>query len=445
MKKNDKILAFIINTLIISFLSNSYLLLNYLGSKYLIIPFVLLLIFANLMSLLSVYSIPTFRLMVCCYGARCLKVFLWSTAFSVIYHIFIAFYLFPEQWFTWVLSAILCIIVEAIIFWNGMISVYVASVQLGVRHRLTGILCGMIPVLNIIMLLKIIDTVSNEVEFETAKINENKVRHPKKICDTKYPFLLVHGVFFRDFKYLNYWGRIPDELMKNGAVIFYGNHQSAASSYDSGEELAKRIKEIVDEYECDKVNIIAHSKGGLDSRYAVGCFGVKDNVASITTINSPHRGCIFVDYLFNKMSVKVKQHIAFSYNSAMKKFGDTSPDFLAAVYSLTKEKCEAMNDELKEPDSIFCQSTGSKLSHTANGKFPLNFSYNLVNHFDGPNDGLVSEKSSLWGEKHISLSINGKRGISHGDMVDLNRENIPDFDVREFYVQLAYDLKKRGL
>ena len=30
-------------------------------------------------------------------------------------------------------------------------------------------------------------------------------------------------------------------------------------------------------------------------------------------------------------------------------------------------------------------------------------------------------------------------------MIDLNRENIEGFDVREFYVDLVYDLKKRGL
>ncbi|MGN0374887.1 MAG: hypothetical protein ACI4EN_05245 [Butyrivibrio sp.] len=42
------------------------------------------------------------------------------------------------------------------------------------------------------------------------------------------------------------------------------------------------------------------------------------------------------------------------------------------------------------------------------------------------------------------LSTNGKRGISHGDMIDLNRENIPGFDVREWYVQLVADLKNRG-
>ena len=30
-------------------------------------------------------------------------------------------------------------------------------------------------------------------------------------------------------------------------------------------------------------------------------------------------------------------------------------------------------------------------------------------------------------------------------MVDLNRENIQGFDVREFYVKLAADLKRRGI
>ena len=42
------------------------------------------------------------------------------------------------------------------------------------------------------------------------------------------------------------------------------------------------------------------------------------------------------------------------------------------------------------------------------------------------------------------LRPKGKRGISHGDMIDLNRENIRGFDVREFYVQLVSDLREKG-
>ncbi|MFR3117133.1 MAG: hypothetical protein ACLTOJ_06740 [[Clostridium] symbiosum] len=42
------------------------------------------------------------------------------------------------------------------------------------------------------------------------------------------------------------------------------------------------------------------------------------------------------------------------------------------------------------------------------------------------------------------LTTKEHRGISHGDMIDLNRETIRDFDVREFYVRLVHDLKERG-
>lgn len=36
-------------------------------------------------------------------------------------------------------------------------------------------------------------------------------------------------------------------------------------------------------------------------------------------------------------------------------------------------------------------------------------------------------------------------GISHGDMIDLMREDVPGFDVREFYMELVKGLKARGL
>ena len=97
------------------------------------------------------------------------------------------------------------------------------------------------------------------------------------------------------------------------------------------------------------------------------------------------------------------------------------------------------------PEGVYCQSVGSVLMRAVHGRFPLNVSYHLVKHFDGENDGLVSETAFAWGEKYTLLKPTGKRGISHGDMIDLSRENIPDFDVREFYVGLVSDLKERGL
>lgn len=73
-----------------------------------------------------------------------------------------------------------------------------------------------------------------------------------------------------------------------------------------------------------------------------------------------------------------------------------------------------------------------------------NRTVHIVKHFDGKNDGLVSVESAIWGTNFTLLEPHGSRGISHGDMIDLNRENINGFDVREFYVSLAAYLKERG-
>lgn len=411
-----------------------------------LIPLLLaLFLFVNIGASLSRKYYPSRRVRLCGHGVGCLKMFAVSAIVSVLYHVWLIFRLAPDERILWVWSAAVCIMAEAVIFWNGMISVYLSSVQLGIHHRWVGLLCGMIPVANLFLLARIIKIVGGEVDFETEKALLNESRKERKICRTKYPILMVHGVFFRDFRYLNYWGRIPEELKKNGGVIYYGEHQSAASVEESGREIAERIKNIAEKTGYGKVNIIAHSKGGLDCRCAAARFGAEKYIASITTINTPHHGCEFVDYLLSKIPEGAVSRIASAYNGALKRLGDESPDFISAVKDLTTFRCERLNNEMPLPEGIFCQSVGSGLSRASGGKFPLNYTYHLVKYFDGPNDGLVSENSMRWGENSVFLTAKGKRGISHGDMIDLNRENIPGFDVREFYVSLVSDLRERGL
>lgn len=57
---------------------------------------------------------------------------------------------------------------------------------------------------------------------------------------------------------------------------------------------------------------------------------------------------------------------------------------------------------------------------------------------------MVGEDSFELGSGFTMLRTTGRRGISHGDVIDLKRENIKGFDVREFYVQLVADSKSRG-
>lgn len=397
------------------------------------------LIAANCLPLIAAHTLSTRRLRILKHSVFCLRTFLWSLPAFLCFHIVL--FCCRINYRTLLYSILTCIISEVLLFWNGMLCACFFSEQLELRHRALGLLFGFIPI-NFAILMRIIQIVENEITFEEGKNRLDAVRHDSQLCKTRYPLLLVHGVFFRDCRFPPYWGRIPSELMKNGAEIFYGKHQSAASIEESAKELCARIKEICAKGGFEKVNIIAHSKGGLDARAAAAL--CPQHIASLTTISTPHRGCEFADYLLNNIPSTVQNRIASLYNSAARRKGDHAPDFLAAVRDLTSERCADFDKHSKLPSEIYTQSVGSVLPCPRSGKFPLNFTYSLEKHFVGANDGLASVTSFPFGKKFIMLSPKQKRGISHGDIVDRNRENIPGFDVREFYVQLVNNLKEKG-
>ncbi|MDE7133154.1 MAG: triacylglycerol lipase [Lachnospiraceae bacterium] len=411
----------------------------------------ILILYINFFPTLTVRKVSTTRNKILEDGIALLQIFLITTVVEIVCCIAMLIIGLPAGEDTafshplfWLRQFGLAFLIEFILFWNGILRVYVTSVQLGIKWRVIGAVCGLIPIVHLYVLCRIIRIAGNEVIYENEKYLLNQVRAENQECRTKYPVLLVHGVFFRDFRFFNYWGRIPAELKRNGAVLFYGSQQSAASVADCGEELATRIRQIREETGCDKVNIIAHSKGGLDSRYAISKCGAAPYVASLTTINTPHRGCIFADYLLDKIPDSVCNKVSSKYNAALTLLGDTKPDFMEAVQDLTASACGGRNEVLSDSPQVYYQSIGSRMNAACSGRFPLNMSYPMVKHFDGANDGLVSVDSMKWGSRFTCLTVPGGRGISHGDMIDLNRENIAGFDVREFYVNLVHELKERG-
>lgn len=436
----------IVNWLVLTFTANCALILNFapLAVK-IILAVILALCFMMFNIFPSARKYPTLRLKVLGDGAELILAFWVGMAASApLVGISIGRVIGGESFTNYLAYWILLFICGFVVFWNGIIRVYVTSVQLGIRHRVVGLLLGMIPIANLVMLMKIYIITRREANFETEKHQINESRKSEKICATKYPILLVHGVFFRDNRILNYWGRIPAELRKNGAVICYGNQQSALSVEQSAEELARKIKEIVETSGCGKLNIIAHSKGGLDARYAISKLGCAPYVASLTTINTPHRGCLFAEYLLGSCPARLKNFIENTYNKVYYHLGDSSPNFMAAVRSLTNSSCEQFNKDVPDSPEVMYQSFGSKATNRRSGRFPLNVSYPVVKKYDGDNDGLVALTSASWGERFTPIYPTGKRGITHADMIDLNREDIKGFDVREFYVQMVAELKRKG-
>ena len=438
------------NAIFLTLLMNGYALINLINSHWLIntMFYTFGLIFFILINIKSCYEkkvIPRLRIMIGGYELNIL--FVVTFTINIIVNTLFGVVLIPKylNYADLIINIVLIMIFESILILNGTLRFYFTSIQLGIKWRIVIFLFWWVPIFNIFLIIKVCDIIHNEFELEKEKLELNDVRKESEICKTKYPLLLVHGVFFRDIKHFNYWGRTPKELLRNGTTIYYGEQQSAASVEKSGEELAEKIKQIISETGCEKVNIIAHSKGGLDSRYAISCLGMDKYVASLTTINTPHRGCAFAEYLLNKAPNCLCNHIAKRYNSALKKLGDSDPDFISAVQGLTVKSCLALNENAIDKEGVFYQSVATKMNKSSSGKFPLNLSYNLVRKFDGENDGLVSIKSAKWGENCRSIIVKGKRGLSHADIIDLNREDIKEFDIREFYVEIVRDMKGKML
>lgn len=261
-------------------------------------------------------------------------------------------------------------------------------------------------------------------------------------CDTKYPLLFVHGMGFHDHARLNYWGRIPKVLQENGARIFYGNQDSHGSVENNARFLYGRLEEILAETGAEKINIIAHSKGGLDARYVISGLHMAPYVASLTTICTPHRGSALVDFL-KRMPDRLYRAVCDRIDRYFKLMGDRAPETYRASWQLSPAFAKEFNENYPDADGVYYQSYGSIMKQALSSRI-LCIPYWILKKLDGPNDGLVTAESARWTNFHTLLENRYLRGISHADMIDLSRDDYRGFDVLEFYTRLVQELGEKG-
>ena len=171
----------------------------------------------------------------------------------------------------------------------------------------------------------------------------------------KYPVLLVHGMGFRDYKHIGYWGRIPKALEAMGCDVHFGRQDSNGDIETNGRHLEERIREILAETGAEKVNIIAHSKGGLDSRYAISTLGMGDKVASLTTMSTPHRGSKTVDKLM-KFPQPLVKFGCFFVDCGYRILGDRKPNTYKTICAFTTAQAAAFNAQNPDDSGVLYQS-----------------------------------------------------------------------------------------
>lgn len=256
--------------------------------------------------------------------------------------------------------------------------------------------------------------------------------------------MLVHGAGFRDdMRLYGYWGRIPRSLEDRGALVFLSGQDAWGSVEASAEAVAASIRAALEKTGAPKINLIAHSKGGLEARYLISKLGMGESVASLTTISTPHRGSRALDAV-RRTPGPVYAFISFFPNLWFRLMGDRKPDFFRATRQLSRIECENFNRECPDHPSVLYQSYGARLKTPFSDLlyFFLNI---LVRALEGDNDGLVAVASARWGESLGVIKNEKLRGVSHSDVVDLWRRDLSGFDIRKVYVGIAAGLKARGL
>ena len=202
----------------------------------------------------------------------------------------------------------------------------------------------------------------------------------------KYTIVLAHGLLgFSELRLagqflpgLKYWRGIPVALSAKGIEVIVATVPPSGSVEARAAKLAESIAAKAKGKE---VNIIAHSMGGLDSRYMISQLKPTDfKIKSLTTIATPHRGSSFADYMFETIGPRRIKRI---YN-VIEYFGFETGAFSQLTLKYMRE---SFNPRTPDIADVRYFSYGASLEPTRWSVFAP--SHAIVKREEGINDGLV--------------------------------------------------------
>ena len=258
--------------------------------------------------------------------------------------------------------------------------------------------------------------------------------------NTKYPIILVHGIAIKDFLFIKSFGKIDSILKKEGYKVYKSRIDGFGTIEHNAETLKNEILHILEEEKTDKVNIIAHSKGGLDSKYMILNLGMEDKVASLTTLCTPHKGSPVASSIL-KLPRWGLRWIAFWLNFWYRIFGDKKPDSLTVCKELAESK-DIEDETFEITNKIYCQSYSTHMEH-AKDDFVMGIPLIFFHHYleEENCDGLVKEDSSIFGE-YKGRAFDDS--VSHSEIIDFLVNKKKKERIYSFYKEICNDLVKRG-
>jgi triacylglycerol lipase len=223
-----------------------------------------------------------------------------------------------------------------------------------------------------------------------------------------HPIVLVHGIFnpdslldmvrrwniplLRSLIRFQYFKGVAPYLVSNGFKdVLAPTLDLAAPSAERAGHLKEAVNAFLSQTGAEKVNLIAQSMGGLDSRRMIVDLGMADKVASLTTIGTLHLGTILADHVINDTGGDELIRVARKLLKLDLKGGIDLTEPVCAEFNRRAEDAEAKN-------GVFYQTYSSEPTEDMLIA-PLLLTYRFILEKRGPNDTLVPVDSQRWTDK----------------------------------------------
>jgi triacylglycerol lipase len=208
------------------------------------------------------------------------------------------------------------------------------------------------------------------------------------------PVVLHHGLFGTgDWQLgplkMSYFRRIDRAIIARGHPLIVTRVHPSSSIRNRARQLKESLLRQLDILGLDneRVILVGHSMGGLDARYAVAKLGLADRVAAVVTVTTPHRGSPFADWVIENLGRRL---------GGVRLVSLLHLDMLA-ILDLTTRRCAAFNDRVPDVPGVRYFSVSAARPWNRIPPFALP-AHHVIHTAEGDNDGLVSVKSSTWGE-----------------------------------------------
>lgn len=284
-----------------------------------------------------------------------------------------------------------------------------------------------------------------------------------------YPIILAHGMAgFERIGPVNYFFNVAADLRSRGETVVEAHVPPFESSAVRASYLARYVDDTLSQSGACKVNIIAHSQGGLDGRYLISSLGYGNRVGGLITVSTPHRGSPVADAALGLLP-------GFTYSTINAILGalwsvtvpPDDPSLRASLVQLSRANMtqrfnpQNPNDSRVKYYSVAGRSAARVASSECAGSVwgnslridlldplmavtePVFAVTGAIPLIADPNDGLVTVESARWGRFLGCVPADHLDEV--GQLAHLTPNLLSGFDHKDLYRRITAELHGDGL